>query len=411
MLTSFFSSRRMSDYSLYICFMIHFLVALDALVIVPFSPIMALEARVPASQSGYLTSVYAIAAALTCLVIQGSQDVARERKRILFYLAGTAITTLITSMLDDFALLLLARIVTGIFGGALAVVNLNYLILMSDEKKKKKNTAILISAFPLALALGVPGLIMVSAGTHWQFGFQLLAMALIFSTFLLLIVHLTSPKPLLAPGYTRDTKQNTPTSPLRNYKRLLFSAALIFTAILSTFVVSTQYPVMLTINLDISEKLLSLCYTVSGLGSFVLIQYYARARMSDITVGKLIGRLSLVMAIAVALGFHTKNVNLAAMAFVIFIIVSSARTLILITELISALTPQDRVIIIGLQNSLQHFAVGLGGALGSLLVTSQADLSVDFSAMTYVAIALIACTPVLWKGKSLISFDKINQTG
>ncbi|MBV7263428.1 MFS transporter [Photobacterium sp. WH77] len=411
MLTSFFSSRRMSDCSLYICFMIHFLVALDALVIVPFSSIMALAASVPASQSGYLTSVYAIAAALTCLMIKGSQDMTRERKRILFYLAGIAITTLITSMLDDFALLLLARIFTGVFGGALAVVNLNYLILMSDEKKKKKNTAILISAFPLALALGVPGLIMVSSGTHWQFGFQLLGMAFILSAFLFLFVHLTSPKSLPTPGYTRVTKQNTPISSLRNHKILLFSAVLIFTAILSTFVVSTQYPVMLTINLDIPEKLLSLCYTISGLGSFVLIQYYARARMSDITVSKLIGRLSLVMAIAVALGFHTENVNLAALAFVIFIIVSSARTLILITELISALTPQDRVIIIGLQNSLQHFAVGLGGALGSLFVTSQADLSVDFSAMTYVAIALIACTPVLWKGKSLISFDKVNQTG
>ncbi|WP_081669142.1 MFS transporter [Photobacterium halotolerans] len=411
MLTSFFSSRRISDYSLYICFMIHFLVALDALIIVPFSSVMAMEARVPASQSGYLTSVYAIAAALTCLVIKGSQDVTRERERILFYLAGIAMTTLITSTLDNFNLLLLARIVTGIFGGALAVVNLNYLILISDEKKKKKNTAILVSAFPLALALGVPGLIMVSAGTHWQFGFQLLGMALIFSAILLLIVHFTSPKPLQASEYAKDRVQNTPVNPLSNYKRLFFSAALIFTAILSTFVVSTQYPVMLTVNLAISEKLLSLCYMASGLGSFVFIQYYARAKMSDVAVGKLIARLSLVMAIAVGMGFHTENVNLAALAFVIFIIVSSVRTLILITELISALTPQDRVIFIGLQNTLQHFSVGLGGALGSLLVTLQAGLSVDFSAMTYVAIVLIACTPVLWKGKSLISLDKVNQTG
>ncbi|MEI8593696.1 MFS transporter [Photobacterium sp. Hal280] len=138
MITSFFSSRRMSEYNLFICFIIHFLVALDALVIVPFSSVMAMEAKVPASQSGYLTSVYAIAAALTCLLIQGSQDVTRERKRILFYLAGIAMTTLITSTLDNFTLLLLARIGTGFFGGALAVVNLNYLILISDEQKKRK---------------------------------------------------------------------------------------------------------------------------------------------------------------------------------------------------------------------------------------------------------------------------------
>ncbi|MEI8593695.1 hypothetical protein [Photobacterium sp. Hal280] len=252
---------------------------------------------------------------------------------------------------------------------------------------------------------------MVSAGTHWQIGFQLLGMALIFSALLFLIVHFASPKPLLTSGSTKNTKQNTSVSPLRNYKPLLFAATLIFTAILSTFIVSTQYPVMLTVNLAISEKLLSFCYMASGLGSFVFIQYYARAKMSDAAVGKLIVRLSFMMAIAVGLGFHTEVVNLAALAFVIFIIVSSARTLILITELISALTPQDRVIIIGLQNALQHFAVGLGGALGSLFVTSNSDLSVDFSTMTYVAIALIACTPVLWKGKSSVTFDKVNNTG
>lgn len=410
MLISYFSSRRISDYSLYICFMVHFLVALDALVIVPFSSLMTLEVGVPASQAGYLTSAYALAAALTCLIIKGSHDINREKKRIFFYLAGITSVTLLTSVLDDFTLLLFARILTGFFGGALAVLNLNYVVLLSDKNNKKKNTAILVSSFPLALALGVPSLILASSGTNWQFGFQLLGMALVFVTFLFAIVLLTSFKPRVTTPII-NVQESQPMASLSNYKTLLFSISIIFTAIFSTFFVSTQYPVMLTINLKISDNLLSLCYTVSGLGSFIFIQYYARAKMNDYSVGKLIGLLSLVMAVSVGIGFQTENVNLAALAFVLFVIVSSTRTLILITELISALTPQDRVIIISLQNSLQHCAVGLGGALSSLTVNLQSDHSLDFSTMLYVALAFIACTPVLWKGKSFIRFDNVNQTG
>jgi len=57
---------------------------------------------------------------------------------------------------------------------------------------------------------------------------------------------------------------------------------------------------------------------------------------------------------------------LAAGAFVFFIIASSARSLILATEMIATLPIAVRNHIIGIQNALQHFAVGVGGAIPAL---------------------------------------------
>lgn len=102
------------------------------------------------------------------------------------------------------------------------------------------------------------------------------------------------------------------------------------------------------------------------------------------------------MVTTVGVGFKTVDIYSAATAFVIFIIVSSTRTIILITELVNALTPKDRFRMISLQNSLQHFAVGLGGALGSLLVTQDLDSNLDFTTMIHVAIVLIISTPGLF---------------
>lgn len=397
MLTSSFLSPRLFTYNKYICFVIQFLIALDALIIVPFSSSMAIQANASASQSGYLTSAYALAAGITCLVIKGSQDIAREKNRLVFFLFGITVMTILTTIVEGFNLLVLTRALTGLFGGALAVVNFNYLLLISGRDNKKKNTAILLSTFPLALALGVPTLILISSGSGWQLGFQVVGGAFSIVTLIFTVLLMASFKQLRLLNHALTKVKQTPTADtLSNGKAMFLSAVVMFTAILSTFVVSTQYPVMLTINLNISEQLLSLCYTLSGLGSFIAIQYYARTKNKDFSLKKLIVLLSLLMVTTVGVGFKTVDIYSAATAFVIFIIVSSTRTIILITELVNALTPQDRVRMISLQNSLQHFAVGLGGALGSLLVTQDLDSNLDFTTMIHVAIVLIISTPGLF---------------
>lgn len=396
------SLHQTSRYNEFVCFMIYFLVALDALIVVPFSSAMAITAGASASQAGYLTSAYALAAAITSLIIKGSTNPWDEKKKIGCGLIGIAVVTLGTSVLNDFYWLLVARVLTGMFGGALAVITLNYLILISGEERKKKNTAILLSAFPLALAVGVPSLIMLSSTSSWQFGFQLLGLALVVVLCLFLVSLFASSKSLIAP-IPKPSHQPSITEAVTNYKELLIAIALIFTAILSTFVVSTQYPVMLLVNLNIPPSLLSFSYALSGLGSFIAVQSYARTSVSDLTISRLIGALSLTMAIAVGVGFHTLSINAAALAFITFIIVSSTRTLILITELISTLTPQTRTKVIRLQSALQHCAVGLGGALGSVLVTTQPDSTLDFTKMIYAAVTLILCVPLLWQLKG---YDK-----
>lgn len=398
MLALLSSLKQTSRYNESVCFMIYFLIALDALIVVPFSSAMALTAGVSASQVGYLTSAYALAAAITSLIIKGSTDSAYEKKKIGCGLVGIAVVTLSTSVLNNFYWLLFARVLTGIFGGALAIITLNYLILISGEERKKKNTAILLSAFPLALAVGVPSLIMLSSKSGWQFGFQLLGLALVV-VLCLFSVSLFAPSTSLEAPFPTPTHQPSTMEAVTNYKELCIAITLIFTAILSTFVVSTQYPVMLLVNLNISQPMLSLSYTLSGLGSFIAVQYYARASVGNLTVSRLIGTLSVVMAIAVGIGFNTLNINMAALAFITFIIVSSTRTLILITELISTLTPQSRMKVIRLQGSLQHCAVGFGGALGSALVTAQPDSTLDFTTMIFVALTLILCVPLLWQIK------------
>ncbi|PWI33826.1 MFS transporter [Vibrio albus] len=385
-----------------ICFIIYFLTALDTLIVVPFSASIAVDTGVSASMAGYLTSAYALAAAMTCLVIKGSQNRYREKRRVLFYLSGLMAVTLSTAFISNFYLILVTRFLAGLFGGASTIVTLNYLLLCSEGEAKKKNTAILLSAVPLALALGVPLILLLASAANWRLGFQLLGLALAVIT----VMFLWQRQPDMS-GHLSSNATQKPEGQYPPRKKLLFTSSLvIFVTVLSTFVVSTQYPVMLITNLSIPENTLSLCYMLSGVGSFLIMQSYARRSSGRFSVGKLIGVLSLAMVCSVLIGFHTEDVDLTAVFFALFVIVSSARTLILITEIVSALTTQERVKIIGIQGALRHFAITLGGALSSLLVIAGGNAVLDFSYVVYASVGLTLSTPVLWRINSRLMNKK-----
>ncbi|WP_102308365.1 MFS transporter [Vibrio lentus] len=377
------------------CFVIHFLVALDALIIVPLSSTISLSLRDDASQAGYLVSAYAIAAAVICLFTKGSLDPNREIKRVYICVVGLAVTTWLTSVASDFDLLIVYRMLSGLFGGALAVLNLNYLTLISCDDDRKRNIAVLLSSFPLALSAGVPALIMLSSMGEWQLSFQVIAGLLL----LIGAVVSLSPSIQLKEGSAESEFTDNHKFKLGDYlcsRDLRFAIMLAFSAVLGTFLVSTQFPVMLEVNLGISATLLGYCYAISGTCSFIAMQAFARIRVTEQAVFRLIVCLSLGMVISIVWGFGSRNVGSAAVAFVVFVVVSSTRTLVLSVELINALSVNKRMLLIRLQSSLQHFAVGFGGLLSSALVQPQSGASLDFNTLVYVAVGIVLCTPCLW---------------
>lgn len=386
------------------CFIIHFLVALDALVIVPLSSTISLSLEEDASQAGYLVSAYAIAAAIICLFTKGTTDPDREIKRVCICVVGLAVTTWLATLITDFNGLLAFRVISGFFGGALAVLNLNYLTLLSGDSDRKRNIAVLLSSFPLALSVGVPALIILSSVSDWQTSFQVIAGSL----FMIGVVVFLSPSIRSKPEDTKSIGTDNQPFTLTEFlysRDLRFVICLAFGTVLGTFLVSTQFPVMLEVNLGISPTLLGYCYVISGTCSFVAMQIFGRIRVSDKAVFLLITCLSLAMVISIFLGFSSLNVGNAAAAFIVFVVVSSTRTLVISVELINSLSPNKRMLLIRMQSSLQHFAVGFGGLFSSSLVQPQSASSLDFDVLVYVAVCIVLCVPLLWgahsRGKGL----------
>ncbi|MCM0148739.1 MFS transporter [Photobacterium galatheae] len=375
-----------------LAYLIHFFMALDLLIIVPFSAYITADSHVPASQAGYLSASYAIAATLTSLFIRGTQHQLREKKRLIVCLSGLAIATFCLPWLQHFQTMLAARAIAGIFGGALAVINLNYLTLITPADSRKRTIAMLMSTFPLALTLGVPGLLWLSGEENWQYSFYLLGGAFCLGA---ILIHRTNPDRSNPPETTSALSSNFLPRSFADRALLIRLSFIIFLTVFSTFTVSTQFPVMLVINQQLPENLLSLSYFVGGAGSFLMMQWYGRchARLSDF---HLITGLSLLMVVTTLTGFLTHQPILALASFACFMIVSAARTLIVMTSIFTNLAPALRSTMAGLQNAIQHIAVGLGGAISSLLIHPTLSGALDFSHLL-PWFAFMACiVPVCW---------------
>ncbi|MEJ6473890.1 MFS transporter [Pseudoalteromonas piscicida] len=389
-----------------LCFVIHFLIALDALIIVPFSAQMTLSAGANASNSGLLVSAYAIAAALVCLWVRGTNNLSLEKYKLFTLLLAITFLTLLTPTLESFYALLVVRALTGICGGALVVLNLNLVILLSDEDHKKKDTAILLSAFPLALAGGIPALLFITTNQGWQLGMLVLGCGLAIASVLFMLIIGT-----LTPHCQNASLLNQPESqtrqPFQLTKVLRYALLMTFMVVLSTFAISTQFPVMLITNLNISSASLGTCYLVGGVCSFIAIQLYARCKLSSQATAYLIYLLSTLMILAVLFGFKMSSNDFSAAFFTLFVVASSSRSMVLVTELISSLQAQSRSIFISLQNALQHFAIATGGSIASLLVVPHENQMLNFNALVVAAVILITITAIMWRNfqKGSVSRD------
>lgn len=380
--------------ALILCFCIHFLTALDTLMLVPFSAKMALDSGTDPANAGYLLSVYAVAAAICCFTLKSTLSLQRERRRVIGLTCAMATVSGLTIYTRDFTDLLCLRAIAGAIGGTLAVVNINYVLINSEDSQKKKNLSLLLSTLPLALSVGVPAVVW--SGLPWQDIFKITTVCLVFLSLAgVVITQLNEALP------TTEKTQASPKGVVN--ARVWFSLGLISSAILGTFVISTQFPVMLTVTMQISHSGLGLSYMCGGVITFIAMQVYARSQV-EVCLGKVLLIFSLLMVLATLLGFNTPSTYIASCAFGCFIAVSALRTLVLTTEVVHRLAPAERLTMVSQQNAVQHLALAIGSALGSALLAPSrtpghppANTVLDYSQLLAFACIFMMLPWFIWR--------------
>jgi predicted MFS family arabinose efflux permease len=169
---------RFSRYQRVLAAMLAFLqfaVVLDFMLMSPLGAVIMPALKIGPKQFGLVVSGYAFSAAASGLLTAGFADRYDRKKLLLFFYAGFILGTLWCGLAQTFEALLLARIVTGLFGGVIGSVVLAITADLFPPQMRGRVMGLIQTAFSASQVLGIPFGLYLS--NRWDWHVPFLAMA------------------------------------------------------------------------------------------------------------------------------------------------------------------------------------------------------------------------------------------
>ena len=152
---------------------LQFSIILDFMIISPLGAIVMPTLHISPQQFGLAVSSYAFAAGASGLLAAGFADRFDRKRLLLFFYAGFLLGTLLCGLAATYPMLLIARIVTGLFGGVIGSVVLAIATDLFPLEMRGRVMGYIGTAFSASQVLGLPaGLYFAN---HWDWHAPFLA--------------------------------------------------------------------------------------------------------------------------------------------------------------------------------------------------------------------------------------------
>jgi len=370
---------------------IQFTVVLDFMVMSPLGDMLMKTMSLNAAQFASAVSAYAFSAGVSGLLAAGFADKYDRKKLLLVFYVGFIVGTLFCGLATSFPLLLVGRIVTGLFGGVLGAVSMAIVTDLFSFSQRGRVMGFVQMSFAVSQVAGIPiGLYLANLFSwHAPFlmivGFSLVTTVFIFS-FL---------KPV-----TDHIKQKANQNVFLHLKKTIgnksYQLPFITTALLSIggFMLMPFSTPFIINNVGISQLQLPIIYIIMGICSMIALPLIGK--LSD-KIGKLPTFFIGSMLAAFMIVIYT---NLIPVPLWEVIVVSSLMfagvmsRVIPATALMTAVPGiEDRGAFMSINSSLQQIAGGVASVIaGWVIVQHPNGKLLHFDTLGYMCIGLmVAC--------------------
>ena len=173
-------SPKFTHYQIFVVGLLAFLqfaVILDFMIMSPLGAMIMPAMEITPRQFGLIVSAYAFSAGISGLLMAGFADRYDRKKILLVFYTGFVVATLWCGLAQTFPMLLLARIVTGIFGGVIGSVVLAIATDLFVPQLRGRVMGVIQTAFAASQILGLPVGLYLS--NRWSWHAPFLAMTLL----------------------------------------------------------------------------------------------------------------------------------------------------------------------------------------------------------------------------------------
>jgi predicted MFS family arabinose efflux permease len=368
---------------------LQFTIILDFMVLSPLGAILLEQLGITTRQFGACVSAYAIAAGVSGILCAGFADRYDRKKLLLLFYTGFVVGTGLCGIAPNYHVLLVARIVTGLFGGVIGAISLAIVTDLFPLEMRGRVMGIGQSAFGASQVLGIP--IGIALANRWGWHAPFLMIASIAA--LVGIAIAVKMQPVNA--HLRLTHRQHPlrhlwkTAASGRYQVGFFATMLLATGGFMMMPFASAFTVH---NLGVTLKELPWVYAVTGVCSIVF--------------GPIIGRLSdrygkyllfaIASSISIALVLYYTRLSLIPLWDVMLVNVVLFATITGRMISASALTsavpaPADRGAYMSISSSLQQLSGGVASYLAGLIVYQAADGRIEH----YSRLGLVVATTTL----------------
>jgi predicted MFS family arabinose efflux permease len=381
---------------------VQFTIILDFIIMSPLGAILMPALDITAAQFGVAVSAYAFSAGISGVLAAGFADKFDRKRLLLFFYVGFTAGTMLCALAPNYHLLLLGRIVTGLFGGVVGSVVLAIITDLFPLHLRGRVMGFVQTAFAASQVLGIPVGLFLANRWNWHVAFGaivILAIVVIVSVLLLmrpvnehlklkqdrnafahLIATVTEPSYTLAFGVTT----------------LLATGGFMLMPFGSAFTVH---------NLGIDIEHLPTIYLVSGL--FSIFTGPLVGRLSD-AIGKfptfVFGTAMSIVMVLIYTHLGQTTLTVAIIVNVLMFVGIFSR-MIPSQALISAIpAANQRGSFSAISASVQQLSGGLGSVFAAAIITQNADGSLShFDRIGYVVVgtSLVALTAMYFVQKQV----------
>lgn len=373
---------------------LQFTVILDFMVLSPLGAILMPALQITPAQFGMVVSAYAFSAGASGLFAAGFADKFDRKKLLLFFYGGFIIGTTFCALAPGYHDLLVARIITGVFGGVMSSISFAIITDLFKLEVRGRVMGFVQMAFASSQVLGIPiGLYLANAfGWHAPF-FMIVGVCVVVG--ILIIIFLKPIDAHLKTGATGNPFLHL----IKTISQSVYLRAFAATTLLATggFMLMPFASAFSVNNLGISLHELPFLYMVTGI--FSMITGPLIGKFSD-QMGKynifIVGSLVTMVVVGIYCNLGLTPLWIVLILNIIMFAGVSSRIISSQALLTAVPVPQDRGSFMSVNSSVQQISGGIATFIAGKIVVETPTGKLDhYDTLGYVVIGAMIITIIM----------------
>ena len=367
---------------------IQFTHILDFMIIMPLGNTLMNAFQITPTEFSLIVSSYSFAAFIMSLVSALFIDRFDRKKALMILYVGFTIGTLACSFAPNYLFFLIARSLTGAFGGIISALILSIIADSIPYQRRSEAMGIVMTGFSAASVLGVPAGIQLAAMGSWSTPFLILGLMSAGVCFLIFFVV-----PQLRKHLEGDQTKENPFIVIRKiFKTKNQTNALSFNVILMLghFTIIPFIAPYMEMNIGFTETHVAAIYFFGGLLTVVLLPLFGRLadRHGNVRIFAF-GTFVAILSIFMITNLPKVGIALALCVTSTFFVGGSSRNVPALTMVTSVVQPENRGSFMSIRASFVQLTLGLSSFIAGLIIVKNEDGTLgNYHLVGYLAIAM-----------------------